>query len=181
MATSIGRRICVVGTSGSGKTYVAEALARLLGLRYISCDSLIWRAHSMQVPRDEQLEAFDAATRDGEWTFDGNLGPSAEDQLVRSRCDTVIWLDLSRWQVIWSITLRTFWRATTRRPMWHGNVERWGQVFSRDSMILWAWRTHGQQRARYTRLFREQHDSGRTLVRLTSRAAVDAWLRGLEG
>src|SRR5690606_29290619 len=39
-----GRRICVVGTSGSGKTYVARELARRLSLTYICNDAIIWRA-----------------------------------------------------------------------------------------------------------------------------------------
>src|SRR2546430_9617067 len=50
-----GQRICVVGTSGAGKTVVAEALAERLGLRYVSSDALIWRANWEPVPRDETL------------------------------------------------------------------------------------------------------------------------------
>lgn len=52
--TGLGQRICVVGTSGTGKTYVARAIAERLGLRYIETDALIWRADWEQVPRDEQ-------------------------------------------------------------------------------------------------------------------------------
>src|SRR5689334_13267363 len=60
----LGRRICVIGTSGTGKSYVAQRLARLLGLRYISCDELIWAPNWQPVPRDEQYVAFEAATRE---------------------------------------------------------------------------------------------------------------------
>jgi adenylate kinase family enzyme len=68
-----GTCICVIGTSGSGKTYVAEELAATLGLRYVSNDALIWAADWQEVPRDERYVAFEAATREDGWTFDGNL------------------------------------------------------------------------------------------------------------
>ena len=174
-----GRRICVVGTSGSGKTFVARKLADQLGLRYVSNDALIWAADWQPVPREQQLEAFDRATRGDGWTFDGNLGPRAEDQLVLSRCDTLVWLDLPRWQVMWSITRRTLWRAVTREQLWHGNVERWRTVFSRDSMIAWAWRTYSGRRLAYAALFADPAFGDRARIRLRSRAEVDRWLASL--
>src|SRR5262245_44968654 len=94
-----GTRICVVGTSGSGKTTVAMALAEALGLHYISNDAIIWRADWQPTPHDEVYTDIDAATSGDRWTFDGNLGHSPEDRLVLSRCDTLVWLDLPRWQV----------------------------------------------------------------------------------
>jgi adenylate kinase family enzyme len=176
--SDLGQRICVVGTSGAGKSYVARAIAGRLGLRYIESDALIWRAGWEQVPRDEQYLAFDAATRESGWTFDGNLGPSPEDQLVLSRCDVLVWLDLPRWQVMASVTRRTLWRVVSRQRLWHGNVEPWGRVFSRDSMIVYAWRTYGRQKRRYATLF-EAADGTRRRIRLTSRRAVNRWLTSL--
>ncbi len=175
---AIGQRICVVGTSGAGKSYVARALAGRRGLRYIESDALIWRAGWEQVPRDEQYVAFDAATTDGGWTLDGNLGASPEDQLVLSRCDTLVWLDLPRWQVMASVTLRTIRRVVTRERLWHGNVEPWCGVFSGDSMIVYAWRTYGRQKGRYAALFAESQGT-RSQIRLTSRREVNRWLASL--
>jgi adenylate kinase family enzyme len=174
-----GSRICVIGTSGTGKTYVAEALANILGLRYVSNDALIWRANWQEVPREERFVAFEAATREGGWTFDGNLGPDAGDQLVLGRCDTIVWLDLPRWQVWPAITLRTLSRAWSREPMWHGNVERWSTVFSRDSMIWWSIKTYSMRRRRYTALFASPDLSGKALIRLRSRGEINAWLASL--
>ncbi len=173
-----GQRICVVGTSGSGKTYVARVVAGRLGLRYISSDALIWRANWEAVPRAEQYVAFEAATAIGGWTFDGNLGPSPEDQLVWSRCDTLVWLDLPRWQVMASITRRTLWRAITREPLWHGNVERWRRVFSRDSMVPWAWSTYSRRKGEYAALFAAPDDR-RSRIHLTSRGEVNRGLASL--
>jgi adenylate kinase family enzyme len=174
-----GRRICVVGTSGSGKTFVAHAVARRLGIPYVSNDALIWRPNWEPVPDHERFPAFDQATRGESWTFDGNLGPRPEDELVLSRCDTVVWLDLPRWQVMLAITRRTLWRAITRQPLFHGNVERWRTALSRDSMIAWAWRTYPRRKAQYVRLFNDPAHVELVRIRLTSRREVNRWLDSL--
>ena len=172
-------RIAVIGTSGSGKTFVAEALARILGLRYVCNDAIIWRSNWQPTPRDEVFAEIDAATRAGGWTFDGNLGASPEDQLILSRCDTIVWLDLPRWQVFSSITRRTIVRAISKEPMWHGNVERWRTVFSRDSMIWWAIKTYGKRKRAYAALFADPDFADRVRIRLCSRREVNEWLARL--
>jgi len=98
---------------------------------------------------------------------------------VLSHCDTLVWLDLPGWQVMASITRRTFRRAITRERLWHGNVERWRSVLSRDSMIAYAWRTYPRQRQHYTALF-EAEAGPAVRIRLHDRSAVDRWLGGLK-
>ena len=88
----LGRRICVIGNAGAGKTTVARALARRFGLRAIDRDALVWRAGWTALPREERPAAFEAATRiegAGGWTYDGHLRASrAEEQLVLERAAT---------------------------------------------------------------------------------------------
>lgn len=165
----------MVGTSGSGKTFVAQALAERLGLRYVSNDALIWRANWVEVPDDERPEAFDVATREDGWTFDGNLGRGPGERLVLGRCDMLVWLDLPRWQVMWSVTVRTLGRMVTRERLWHGNVERWRTLLSRDSMVLYTWRTYGRRKRQYEALF-ASGEGPAVKVRLRSRREVDRWL-----
>jgi adenylate kinase family enzyme len=181
-----GSRICVVGTSGSGKTYVADALARILDVTYICNDAIIWRADWQETPADERYAEFDAATRADAWTFDGNLNPQSvaadrlsDDLLILSRCDTIVWLDLPRRQVWSAITQRTLWRAWTKEPMWHGNVERWRNVFSRDSMIWWSVKTFARRRRIYGAFFDDPTYADRTRIRLRSRREVNAWLEDI--
>ena len=171
--TPLGRRICVVGTSGAGKTHVAEALAAKLGLVYVSNDAIIWRADWQETPQDEVLEGVDAATQADGWTFDGNLGGSPEDQLVLARCDTLVWLDLPLWQVVSQVTRRTFGRAITKEPLWHGNQERWRNVFSPNSMVWWSIKTYRRRRRVYGTLFAATEQAGKTRIRLGSRREVE--------
>lgn len=177
--TTLGRRICVVGTSGSGKTFVAEALAARLGLRYICNDAIIWGPHWTPTPPEERLARFDAETSEDGWTYDGNIGASADDQLMLSRCDTLVWLDLPRLEVWSQMLRRTLWRVISREPLWHGNVETWRMMFSRDSIILWSIQTLSRRRRAYTALFADPAHAGRTRVHLHSRREVDRWLASL--
>lgn len=175
-----GRRILVIGTSGSGKTHVARAIAKRLGLIYVDNDAVIWRANWQPTPRDEVVAGFDRATQGDGWTIDGNLaGSHPEDRLVLARCDTIVWLDLPRREVFPQIIRRTLTRAWTKQPLFHGNVEGWRQVLSRESMIWWSIKTFARRRRAYTALFAEPAHASKTLVRLRSRAQVDAWLAAL--
>ena len=174
-----GSCICVIGTSGAGKTYVAEALSRRLGLRYVCDDTLVWRANWQPVPREERLLAFDAATREPGWVCDGNLGASVEDRLLLERCDTIVWLDLPRREVHWQVLVRTIRRALTREPLWHGNVESWRIFFSRDSIVWWSIKTYPSRKQTYAALFADPALADRTRIRLRSKREVDAWLASL--
>ena len=171
-----GKCICIVGTSGSGKSYVAEALAKLLDLRYVNADALSWAPNWQEVPRDQRVIAFDEATQEPGWIVDTNIGRSAEDQLLLARCDTLVWLDLPRREVLWQITRRTLRRAWTKEPLWHGNIETWRNVFSRNSMIWWAIKTYASRKRAYTWLFTDPAYTNRTMIRLHNRREVDAWL-----
>lgn len=175
-----GQRICVIGTSGAGKTYVAKALAAKLGLGYISNDALIWGPNWTWVQREARLSIFDEATRDDGWTIDGNLGTNSEDQLVWERCDTIIWLDLPRWQVHSQVLWRTLCRLLLRTRLWHGNVESWRVFFSRDSIVWWSLKTYAARRREYESVFADSYYADRVRIRLKSRGEVNRWLASIQ-
>jgi adenylate kinase family enzyme len=176
----LGRRICVIGTSGCGKTYVAEALARILTIPYINNDAIIWRPNWQPAPPEERWASVDATTGRESWTFDGNVAAHRpEDMLVLERCDTIVWLDLPRWQVWSQVVRRTLVRMVRRDELWHGNRESLRTMLSRDSVIWWSVKTYRKRRELYTALFADLRFADRVRVRLGSRRDVDAWLASL--
>ena len=175
--TSVGRRIAVVGTMGCGKTYVAQMLAAKLGLAYISSDAITIGPNWRTVPHEERVGQIDEATSAGAWTFDGNLAARhPDDRIVLDRFDTMVWLDLPRWQVWSQLIRRTLARIFLRQELWHGNKESVRMAFSRDSVVWWSIKTFSSRRRAYGTMFEDATYSDRTLIRLYSRREVDRWL-----
>jgi adenylate kinase family enzyme len=176
-APRIGRRICVIGNAATGKSTLARVLAERLGLRYIDRDALVWDTGWRKRPSGEICERVEAETRADGWTYDGHLRRRRPyEQVVLGRCDTIVWLDFSRWRVMCSVVRRTLRRVLTREELWNDNVETWRMVFSRDWSIAWAWRNHGRLRGEYEALFASPEHASKVRVRLRNRREVNEWL-----
>ena len=177
-----GQRILVVGCSGSGKSHVAQELARRLGIPYVCNDAIIWGPDWQPTPRSVRYELFDRATAGPSWTFDGNLGSvkDPEDALILKRADTMVWLDLPRRRVWPQVVWRTVRRVLGREPLWHGNVETFRHSFlSRDSVIWWSIKTYSLRRRQYVALMKDERAAHLTGVRLTSRREIERFLSGV--
>ncbi len=165
------RRVSVVGTSGSGKTTFAAALADRLGVPHIELDATYHQPGWVPLPENDFREAVTTAVAGDSWVIDGNYAVARP--IVWGRADTVVWLDLSRTVVMFRIIKRTLWRGLTRRELWNGNRESLRNVFKRDPMkniIVWAWTTHPDRRRRYADRMQDPRWSNATLVRLRTRA-----------
>ena len=178
--TGIGRRIAVIGTSGAGKTYVATALAKKLDVSYICNDAIIWRPNWVPTPRDERLVVMRTAAAQDAWTFDGNL-TAVEDRAILERCDTIVWLDLPRWQVHGQVLFRTLKGLITRQPIWdNGNVEQWRIFLSKESIVWWSIKTFATRRREYAALFADPALADRIRIHLQDRAEVRNWLHSVD-
>jgi adenylate kinase family enzyme len=173
------RRVVVIGTSGSGKTWMARTLAARLGVPHVELDELYWEPNWTGASTERLRERVLEAASSERWIVDGNY--SKVRDLVWPRADTVVWLDYSLPVVTWRVVVRTLRRMLTREVLWSGNRERFGTTFlSRDSILLWAWQTHPQHRRRYPAAFAETAHAHLSVVRLRSPRAAEDWLRSLE-
>ncbi len=145
------RRVVVIGTTGSGKSTLAERLAAQTGLRVVELDALFWGRDWQPVPLDLFRHRVECETRDDGWIVVGNYGQVRD--LVWPNADTVIWLDLPLPLVMWRLMRRTVRRAAARTELWDtGNRESFRNAFlSRQSLLLWAFKTHRRNRERYAR------------------------------
>jgi adenylate kinase family enzyme len=174
------RRVSVVGNTGSGKTTVAVAIARALGVPHLELDAVFhqpdWRPLERELFRDKVAQ-FVAG--DG-WVVDGNY--SAVRDLVWERADTVIWMDLPRHRIMRQLIARTLRRMVLRTELWNGNTEQLRNLYKLDpeqSILRWAWTQHHKYVERYGAA---QHDPANlhlTFVRLTSRAQAARFLADL--
>ncbi|MEN6369980.1 MAG: AAA family ATPase [Thermotogota bacterium] len=170
-----GTRINVVGTCGSGKTTVAKSLAGLLGVPHVELDALFWRSGWGEATDPELRAAVSEAAAGDAWVIDGNY--SRVRDLIWTRADTLVWLDYSFLRVFSQLLARTIRRAVLREPLWHGNRESLRTSFlSRESILLWAVKTHRRRKAQYRRLLADPEYGHLRVVRLRSPREAERWL-----
>ncbi len=82
------------------------------------------------------------------------------------------------------IILRTLRRIAGQVELWNGNRERWRNFFSvnpEQSVIAWAWRTHGTNRRGYRAAALDPAYAHLTFIRVTSRADARRLVAGCAG
>jgi adenylate kinase family enzyme len=143
------RRVVVFGTTGSGKSTVAARLAERTGLRVVELDALFWGRDWQPAPVELFRHRVERETVGEGWIVVGNYGQVRD--LVWQAADTLIWLDLPLPLVMWRLLRRTIRRIATQEELWGtGNRESLhGAFFSRDSILLWALKTHRRNQRRF--------------------------------
>ena len=143
-------RIAVVGTTGSGKTTLARALAAQLALPYIELDALNWQAGWRDLSRtdpDEFVRRVTLTVAADTWVVDGNCGLVRE--FVWRRATHLVWLDYDRAVIMYRVIRRSLVRAMLRTELWAGNRERWLHMLRPSHSIRWAWSTWARRREEY--------------------------------
>jgi adenylate kinase family enzyme len=169
----LGERICILGPSNSGKSTLAEAIARKRGLEVVHLDLLYhlpntdWEVR----PTDEFVALHDAAITGERWVIDGNYSKYMPQRFLRAT--GVILLDVSTPASLFRYYRRTIFER-----------ERVGALKGGRDSIKWGMIYHiavvtPKNRKRYANMF---HDIDLPKVRLTSIRAIKQYYQrwGLE-
>jgi adenylate kinase family enzyme len=174
------RRVVVFGTTGSGKSRLAERLGARTGLRVVELDALNWGRDWQPAPIEllrhrVERELRDDGRDEGGWIVVGNYD-SVRDLTWRP-ADTLVWLDLPFALVIWRLFWRTLRRSVTKENLWgSGNTETLGRsLFSRQSILLYAMKTHRRNRHRFA-IETEFLGKDKTVIRLRTAREVERFL-----
>jgi adenylate kinase family enzyme len=168
-------RLLIYGVTGSGKTALAGKVAAKTGLPWHSVDDLTWEPGWVGVPPEEQRRRIDAICAGDRWILDSAYSSWLDVPL--GRADLIVALDYPRWRSLGRLVRRTVQRAVDQRQICNGNTESFRQAFSRDSIIVWHFRSFARHRERMRAWAVDA--SVPDVVRLTSPAAARRWLASL--
>jgi len=124
-----GPRICILGPSNSGKSTLAQALARKLNMPAVHLDQLFHQPHTDWRPRPEAefLQLHGEAIRQEQWVMDGNYTRCMAERLERAT--GFILLDLSTAASLFRYLRRT-WFERDRRGALQGSQDsvKWQMI-----------------------------------------------------
>lgn len=169
------RTIAIVGTSGSGKTYFGQRIAKNMSLPFTDLDDLFFLPN--WVIREEQdfIEDVKQVVKTDRWVIAGNY--SIARSHIWSEADLVVWVDYSFARTLWQLLLRSIDRVWRQRDICGGNYESFRKTFlSRDSILLWAINTYGKRRREYPHLLDQRILQAQGVLRLGSPAEMHRFL-----
>lgn len=173
-------RTNVVGTSGSGKSTFARALAQKLHCPYIELDSLFWEPNWVQPTDLVFFDRVEKALTPEKWVLDGNYGRL--QPIKWKKATAIVWLDYSYPRVAFQSFLRVLKRAWSGQELWPGtgNRESLTRAFlSKDSILLWVYKTYPTMKKRYEEIMRDPKYAHLKRVRIRSPKEAKAFLDSL--
>lgn len=118
MKQSIGQRICIIGLSSSGKSTLANNLAKKKGLDVLHLDQIahIPNTDWKRCPIEETIAKHDKFIARENWVIDGCYRKFIPQRLARA--DTLIFMDFNRFSCLWNFIKRCFYSEDKR----YGNL-----------------------------------------------------------
>lgn len=170
------KKVIVIGTTGSGKSTFAIQLANKLKCHYIQLDLLFWKPNWEWSSDEDFFQKIRNEIDRDCWILDGNY--TRTQSITWTVADTVIWIDLPFWQTFYQCFTRSFKRALSQEELWPntGNRESFKRMLSKDSILLWLFKTYDIHKQKYENKFNDPLYSHITFHRLKSRKEVNQFL-----
>jgi adenylate kinase family enzyme len=162
------KRVLIIGCGGAGKSTLARQLGEKTGLPVVHLDKLFWKPGWVESGKEEIDRVILEEIAKPQWIIDGNYNRTLQQRAAR--CDTIIYLDFSRFACLWGVMKRVLTTYGTVRPdMGEGCPERFDLEF-----LKWVWNYNRNKRERNYRLLNEATHA-ETIV-LKNRRAVQNFL-----
>lgn len=174
------KRIVVIGVTSSGKSTLAETLAKRFDMSFIDLDALHWEPNWQAAPLEVFRERVEKATGVERWAVAGNYHTVRD--LIWPQAEAIIWLDYPFLTVLGQLTRRTFRRWWNREILWGTNREPLLQHFklwSENSLVHWLFKTYWRRRRETPLLLSEPEYQHLKLLQFKDPDETRQWLAGL--
>jgi adenylate kinase family enzyme len=155
-------RVLVIGPGGAGKSVFAARLAERTGLPLLHLDAHYWRPGWIEPSKGEWNATVEQLVAGERWIMDGNYGGTLVRRLAA--CDTVVFLDASRWLCLWRVIKRRLQHRGRARPdMTPGCNERLSLDF-----LWWIWTYPSRRKPKILRMLGELRADQTAIILRTS-------------
>ena len=163
-------RIVIIGCPGSGKTRLARALGEKLDLTVVHLDRLWWKSGWENVSMEEFDARLENALALDSWIIDGNYNRTMDVRM--EKCDTIVYLDYSRWACLWGFVHRVLFDRKNRKDLPEGCPEKLDWEF-----VQFIWKFNENNRViNYTRIAKYKHAKA---IVLKNRKEKDTFLESI--
>jgi len=127
-------RIIIVGSGGSGKSWLSKQIAGFTGHPLYHLDNEFWRPDWIMTPLEERIKRLDEIIAGKQWIVDGNYNSVMEMRFAIA--DLVIFLDINR--LVCAIS--AIKRHGKKRSDLPNYLDESG-IFNKDffEFIMWIW------------------------------------------
>lgn len=172
-----GVKIAVIGSPGSGKSWLATRLGVKLNIPIHHLDMLHWKKGWVAIDKDIFIAKQKEIMSGERWIIDGNYGDTIDIRLEWA--DTVIFLDIHR---VWCIrnAIRRLVRShrTERTDMTEGCEEKLNGEYIRFLRFIWDYPS--RSRPRIMEKLATLESSKRVIV-LSSKEALERFVHSADG
>ncbi len=173
-----GKRIAIIGATGSGKTTLARKLCNVLCLYHVELDSILWLPNWQKEDWDVVRQQVQQQMEHAGWVTDGNY--SKLRNIIWQQADTIIWLDYPFLLVFYRLFIRTMRRVIFRTRLWNNNRESFRNTFlSKDSLFLWLFQSYPRLKEGYPQLLHQPEYSHLKILAFNSPSQTRRWLQRL--
>jgi adenylate kinase family enzyme len=177
------QRVIVVGSTGAGKSRLAEKLSQKFGLEFVELDGLHWLPNWQHLAEPDFRARVEAATRGPCWAVAGNY--SASRDLTWPRAQAIIWLDYPFLTIFGQLWRRTWRRWRSQELLWGTNRENfWShlKIWSpEESLFRWLFDTYWRRKREFPLIFARPENAHLKIIHLHTPQETEAWLENLQG
>ncbi|QDR64713.1 hypothetical protein [Mammaliicoccus sciuri] len=108
------KKVVILGSSGSGKSYLSKKLSRELSIEVYHLDNLMRKSDWIPVSYKQKCDIQKKILSNDTWIIEGNYTNILDERLLEA--DTIIFLNINKYKCIFNVIKRTFIYRNKDRP-----------------------------------------------------------------